>query len=120
MTSIVLCPPSTRNTGCGGFQVSTISNLNSSCIELELELGFDKKRICEKLDCEIRECHLRHPKICKFYRDLGFCKFSEWCKFSHNVEKETIDKDNIITKLEEKVKNLEMKIEEIVYLQDGK
>ena len=61
-------------------------------------------RICEKLDCEIRECHLRHPKVCKFYRDLGFCKFSEWCKFSHKVNK--IDKDDIITKLEEKVKNL--------------
>ena len=96
--------------GWGGFQVSTMSNLNSSCSELEFELGLDKKRICEKLDCEIRECHLRHPNNFRFYRDLGFCKFSEWCKFSHNVEKETIDKDNIITKVEEKVKNLEMKI----------
>ena len=27
--------------GGGGFQVSTVSNLNSSCIELELGLGFD-------------------------------------------------------------------------------
>ena len=25
----------------GGFQVSTMSNLNRSCIELELGLGFD-------------------------------------------------------------------------------
>ena len=27
--------------GGGGFQVSTVSNLNPSCIELELGLGFD-------------------------------------------------------------------------------
>ena len=27
--------------GGGGLAVSTVSNLNSSCIELELELGFD-------------------------------------------------------------------------------
>ena len=73
--------------------MSTMSKLNSSCFELELELCFDKKKICEKFDCEIRECHLRHPKICKAYRDLGFCKFSEWCKFSHNVDKETIGLD---------------------------
>ena len=82
---------------------------------------YHEKRICEKLDCEIRDCHLRHPKVCKYYRDFGFCKFSEWCKFSHKVSKfEINDKDSIITKLEEKVKNLEMKIEEIVNLQGKK
>ena len=76
--------------GWGGFQVSTMSKLNSSYIELELELGFDKKRICEKLDCEIRECHLRHPNNFRFYRDLGFCKFSEWSSFPTMLKKKQL------------------------------
>ena len=31
--------------GVGGLAVTTLSNLNSSCIELELGLGFDKSEI---------------------------------------------------------------------------
>ena len=31
--------------GVSGFQVTTVSNLNPSCIELELGLGFDIKMI---------------------------------------------------------------------------
>ena len=30
--------------GPGGFRVSTESNINPSCIELELGLGFDKMK----------------------------------------------------------------------------
>ena len=44
---------------------------------------------------------------------MGFCKFSEWCKFSHKVNKFERNKDDSITKLEEKVKNLEIKIVEL-------
>ena len=33
--------PKVCGSGVGGFQVTTVSNLNPSCIELELGLGFD-------------------------------------------------------------------------------
>ena len=38
---------------------------------------------CETLNCEVRECVLRHPKLCKIERDYGYCKIGEWCYFSH-------------------------------------
>ena len=42
-------------------------------------------KICESLECEPRNCSLRHPKVCSFYRDYKFCKFAEYCSFSHNI-----------------------------------
>ena len=68
---------------------------------------YHENEICEKFDCEIRECHLRHPKVCKFFRDMGFCKFSEWCKFSHKVCKNnTLEKDEL-KNLKEKIQTME-------------
>ena len=46
--------------------------------------------ICENPECDAaRSCSLRHPRICKFYRDYKRCKFGEWCCFKH-VEKNEI------------------------------
>ena len=42
--------------------------------------------ICSNKDCEIKECSLRHPKTCRYFRDIGFCKFGEWWLFNHNEE----------------------------------
>ena len=47
------------------------------CKFLERCRRYHENKICEKLKCEKRESPLRHPKVGKFYRDLGFCKFSE-------------------------------------------
>ena len=44
--------------------------------------------LCENTSCEIRKCLLRHPKICRYYRDFGRCKFAESCAFKH-IENET-------------------------------
>ena len=41
---------------------------------------------CENLEYNAKECTLRHPKICRFLRDNKYCKFSEYCSFSHNVQ----------------------------------
>ena len=57
------------------------------CKYLETCRKYHENKKCDKFNCEIRECDLRHPKVCKFFRDLGFCKFSEWCKFSHKIDK---------------------------------
>ena len=69
-----------------------------------------RELLCEKLNCEIKICNLRHPKVCRFFRDLGVCKFSEWCKFSHKVSNKAVKNDKV-KKLEEKLKNVEVALE---------
>ena len=62
---------------------------------------------CPGKDCEIKECSLRHPKTCRYYRDIGYCKFGEWCLFNHDERNL-----NEINKITEKLKTIENKIEE--------
>ena len=38
---------------------------------------------CTRSDCEIKSCRLRYLRICRYFRDIGFCKFGEWCLFNH-------------------------------------
>ena len=46
--------------------------------------------ICDKTSCDILTCVSRHPKICKFYREYGKCKFDP-CAFLHIDQNDTID-----------------------------
>ena len=76
---------------------------------------------CQNPECEIKSCNLRHPKICKFFRDYNRCKFGEWCSFDHrnyksdkdihekleNLEKAICEKDDQIKELNDKLKSLE-------------
>ena len=85
------------------------------------------KELCEDSSCDILSCDYRHPQVCKFYRDFGRCKYSEYCFYAH-VDKEDISeisrsltnkindlenkvngKENDIIELSEKIKFLEMK-----------
>ena len=59
--------------------------------------------ICENTSCEIRNCLLRHPKICRYFRDFGRCKFDELCAFKH-IEAETTSS--------KRLEMLEKKVEE--------
>ena len=36
---------------------------------------YHEKELCEKSDCEIRECSLKHPKMCKFFQDFDICTY---------------------------------------------
>ena len=69
-------------------------------------------QICDNTSCEIRNCNLRHPKICKFYRDYRRCKFGEWCYFLHkenvNIDRKIIDDLN--NDLNEKHNDIERQI----------
>ena len=40
------------------------------------------KEICQSKACDISKCKLRHPKLCKFFRNQGMCKFSPYA-FKH-------------------------------------
>ena len=72
---------------------------------------YHEKELCEKSDCEIRECSFRHPRVCKYYRDWGFCKFGEWCMFSHKINKNNAVKNDEVKKLERKLKDIELELE---------
>ena len=72
---------------------------------------YHEKELCEKSNCEIRECSFRHPRICKFFRDWGFCKFGEWCMFSHKNNKNNAVKNDEVKKLERKLKDIELELE---------
>ena len=62
------------------------------------------KEICENSSCEISMCMLRHPKMCKYYRNFGRCKFDP-CAFKHIDNKNTIENlmkenENILSKID--------------------
>ena len=65
------------------------------------------KELCKLATCDGKSCLHRHPRECKFFRNIGYCKFGEWCHFSHIVKKdpelENLKTENraIIKKLEE-------------------
>ena len=66
-----------------------------------------EKRVCENQLYEVVLCSLRHPKICKFYREYKRCKFNP-CAYKHEDDEKTIDilmKEN---------KTMSEKIEQIV------
>ena len=69
------------------------------CKYLERCRKYHESKSCEKSSCEIRVCEFRHPKACKFFRDFGFCKFGEWCKFSHKIDRNIINKTDDVKKL---------------------
>ena len=81
------------------------------CKFLEKCRRYHENKICEKSNCEIRECPLRHPKVCKFYRDFGFCKFNEWCKFFHKDGKKSDEKAENLKKIEARLKAIENEFE---------
>ena len=64
--------------------------------------------VCEKLSgCKsIKECHKRHPKICRRHFTSGNqCKFKEDCAYTHSK----INHDEEKNHLKEKVEILEKK-----------
>ena len=77
------------------------------CKYLEKCRRYHENKKCEKLDCEIRDCPLRHPKVCRFFRDFRFCKFCEWCKFAHEVLRNSSSSNEEIERLQNKLMAVE-------------
>ena len=75
---------------------------------------------CENRSCEIKNCTLRHPRKCSFYRDFKRCKFNEWCKYDHfdndndvQILRNQLDENKRkIHDLEEKIKSKDKDIED--------
>ena len=48
--------------------------------------------LCNMDNCDVRNCSLRHPKTCRYFRNYGRCKYSP-CSYSHDgiPSKEAMD-----------------------------
>ena len=67
------------------------------------------KEICSNKGCEIEKCSQRHPRICRYHRDIGYCKFGKWCLFKHETLSSPKEMKVIAKKLETIEKDLEEK-----------
>ena len=69
-----------------------------------------ENEICENVQCNGKECSLRHPRNCKYFFEFQYCKFGDYCKFSHvtPIMKETSKE---IDDLKEKLKLLKSEID---------
>ena len=70
-----------------------------------------ENEICENVQCNSKECSLRHPRKCKYFIDFQYCKFGAYCKFSHPtpIIKETSKE---INDLKEQLKLLKKEIDD--------
>ena len=86
-------------------------NKHGFCKYLDKCRNYHENENCEKINCEIRECPLRHPQICKFFRDFGYCKFGEWCRFYHKISRDASKNRKEINELEDKLKTVNSELE---------
>ena len=68
--------------------------------------NYHEKRICENEACNIPMCSLRHPRICRFFKEYKRCKFDP-CAYKHE------DSDIIIRHLKEENKAILVKLEKL-------
>ena len=63
--------------------------------------------VCDDGSCVVDSCDKRHPKLCRFQRDFGRCKFATYCSFDHRKPKDMRDMSDVIEELKKRVENLE-------------
>ena len=56
-----------------------------------------ERKICNDSNCNIFNCNLRHPRICRWFQVYGRCKFTSFCKYKHTEIKSF---EEIVTKIE--------------------
>ena len=98
-------------------QIVCFHNKHGFCKYLDKCRNYHENKNCEKMNCEIKECPLRHPRICNFFRDYGYCKFGEWCRFHHKIYRDASENRNEVKELEDKLKiveGLKKKIKQLV------
>jgi hypothetical protein len=70
--------------------------------------------LCENPSCDLKTCILRHPRNCKWHRELGRCKFDP-CPFKHegnsfeNYRKENEEIKPKLAEVDRSLKALEEK-----------
>ena len=46
------------------------------------------KKLCESYSCDGQTCAEKRARVCKFFKNIGYCKFGEWCLFSRIIMKD--------------------------------
>ena len=62
---------------------------------------------------------MRHPKKCKYFRDLGYCKFGDWCKFLHRPNEKSIEVKQLEDKLNSMENDLKKKSDKVIDLENN-
>ena len=61
---------------------------------------------CTNFPCRVKECPLRHPKMCKYFVQFGQCRFKENCSYLHFSELDKTKKG-----LEKEIETLKIEVE---------
>ena len=70
------------------------------------------KEECLEEVCFTKNCNKRHPRPCKFYNRIGFCKYDSKCMFKHKLPKNEEKQNEKIEALEKTMDKLQKLVEE--------
>ena len=66
--------------------------------------------LCLTENCNVHVCENRHPPICYYQRSYGRCKFTTFCKYSHEKEKNECENNENIHDLRKKLEEKELQV----------
>ena len=75
------------------------------------------KVICNKENCDSKDCNERHPKICRYFNSNQVCKFGITCSYLHVTLKEKGDIFQLTSKvnqLESLIKSMSQQIDKLI------
>ena len=72
--------------------------------------------LCLENNCDIQNCHKRHPRACKFFNSYRRCKFNESCSFSHSVNSLQCSVTSMVSRLDAVEELVKKKEDEIVLI----
>ena len=68
------------------------------------------QEVCDSKSCDVESCNKRHPKVCRYWREYGRCKFSEFCSYRHVTSScGNCHENEILEELRNKLVNIESK-----------
>ena len=69
---------------------------------------------CVDKNCSVFKCEKRQPKICKYQRDFGRCKFTTYCSYNHDKQNDVSENGEKILAIEKRLENLITVIKNLV------
>ena len=67
---------------------------------------YHENEMCRDPRCSPKECRKCHPRLCKYFRESGTCKFGEGCSYIHKDD----TSKNEINEIKEELNNLNEEI----------
>ena len=66
--------------------------------------------LCLSENCIVDACENRHPKFCYYQKNYGRCKFTTFCKYSHEKEKLICENKENISDFRQRLEEKELQI----------